>query len=66
MREWFSANVGSGQECMMSPCLVNVYVYVDGVVRVVNDRVFEQGLELLLANGVRFEINHLFLQMIQH
>ena len=42
---------------MMSPWLFNVYV--DGVVREVNVRVLMKGLELLSANGGRFEINQL-------
>ena len=44
----------------------NVYIYVymfnvymDGVVRDVNVRVLGKGLELLSANGGRFEINQL-------
>ena len=41
----------------MSPWLFNVYM--DGVVREVNVRVLGKGLELLSANGGRFEINHL-------
>ena len=41
----------------MSPWLFNVYM--DGVVRVVNVRVLGKGLELLSANGGRFEINDL-------
>ena len=40
------------------------YVYMDGVVREVNVRVLVKALELLSANGVRFEIDQL--QMIQH
>ena len=39
----------------MSPWLFNVYM--DGVVREVNVRVLGKGLELLSANGGRFEIN---------
>ena len=35
-------------------------VYMDGVVREVNVRVLGKGLELLSANGGRFEINQLF------
>ena len=42
---------------MMSPWLFNVYM--DGVVQDVNVRVFGKGLELLNANGGRFEINQL-------
>ena len=43
----------------MSPWLFNVYM--DGVVREVNVRVLGKGLELLSANGGRFEINQLFI-----
>ena len=42
----------------MSPWLFNVYM--DGVVRKVNGRVLGKGLELLSANGGRFEIQLLF------
>ena len=41
----------------MSPWLFNVYM--DGVVREVNVRVLGKGLELLNADGGRFEINQL-------
>ena len=41
----------------MSPWLFNVYM--DGVVREVNGRAIGKGLELLSANGGRFEINQL-------
>ena len=41
----------------MSPWLFNVYM--DGVVREVNVRVLGKGLELLSANGARFEIHQL-------
>ena len=36
-----------------------MYIYMDGVVREVNVRVLGKGLELLSANGGRFEINQL-------
>ena len=55
VREWFQVNVGLRQGCVMSPWLFNVYM--DGVVREVNVRVLAKGLELLSANGGRFEIN---------
>ena len=55
--EWFPVNVGLRQGCVMSPWLFNVYK--DGVVREVNVRVLGKGLELLSANGGRFEINQL-------
>ena len=53
--EWFPVNVRLRQGCVMSPWLFNVYM--DGVVREVNVRVLGKGLELLSANGIRFEIN---------
>ena len=53
--EWFPVNVGLRQGCVMSPWLFNVYM--DGVVRPVNVRVLGRGLELLNANGGRFEIS---------
>ena len=43
----------------MSPWLFKIYIYVDGVVREGNVIVLERGLELLSANGSRFEINPL-------
>ena len=55
--EWFPVNIGLIQGCVMSPWLFNVYM--DGVVRQVNVRVLVKGLELLSANGGRFEINKL-------
>ena len=68
--EWFPDNVGLRQGCVMSQWLFNVYVY--GVVREVNVRVLGNELELLSANGGRFEllfadvICSCYLQMIQH
>ena len=55
--ECFPVNVGFRQGCVMSPWLFNVYM--DGVAREVNVRVLGKGLELLSANGGRFEINQL-------
>ena len=57
VHEWFPVNVGLRQGCVMSPWSFNVYM--DGVVREVNVRVLGKGLELLSANGGRFEIDHL-------
>ena len=57
MSEWFSVNAGLRQVCVMCPWLFNVYM--DGVVREVNVRVLGKGLDLLSANGGRFEINQL-------
>ena len=53
--EWFPVNVGLRHGCVMSPLLFNVYM--DGVVRELNARVFGKGLELLSVNDGRFEIN---------
>ena len=51
---FFPVNVELRQGCVMSPSLFNVYM--DGVVREVNVRVLGKELELLSANGGRFEI----------
>ena len=55
--EWFLVNVGLRQCCVISPWFFNVYM--DGVVREVNVRVLGKRLELLSANGGRFEISQL-------
>ena len=55
--EWFPVNVRLRPGYVMSPWLFNIYM--DGVVRKVNVRVLGKGLELLSANGGRFEINQL-------
>ena len=55
--EWFPVNVGLRQGSVMSSWLFNEYM--DDVVREVNVRVLEKGLELLSANGGRFVINQL-------
>ena len=55
--EWFLVNVGLRQGCLMS--LWSFNVYMDGMVREVNVRELGKGLELLSANGSRFEINQL-------
>ena len=52
--EWYPVNVGLRQGCVMSPWLFNAYM--DGVVRGVNVRVLEKGLELLSANSGKFDI----------
>ena len=57
--KWFPVNVGLRQGGVMSLWLLNVYM--DGVVREVNVRVLGKWLELLSANGGRFEINQLLL-----
>ena len=57
MSEWFPVNVGLRQCCVMSSWLFSVYM--DGVFREVNVRVLGKGLELLSANGGRFEMNQM-------
>ena len=44
--EWFDVNVGLRQDCVMSPWLFNMYM--DGVVREVNERVLGWGVELVV------------------
>ena len=53
----FPVNFRLRQGCVLSPWLFNVYM--DGVVREMNDRVLWKWLELLRVNGGRFEINQL-------
>ena len=55
VNERFPVNVGLRQGSVMSPWLFNVYM--DGVVREVNVRVFGKVLEFPSVNGDRFEIN---------
>ena len=57
MSEWFTVDVGLRRCFVMSPWLF--IVYMDGVGREVNVRLLGKGLELLSANGGRFEINQL-------
>ena len=54
---WFPVNVRLSQVCLMSPWWSNIYM--DGVVREVNVGLLGKGLDLLRANGDRFEINQL-------
>ena len=54
-----AVNVGLRQGCVTSPYAWMFNVYIDGVVRYVNARVFGKGLELLSINGDRFEVNQL-------
>ena len=45
MSEWFGAAVGLGQCCVMSSRLLNMYM--DGVVREINTRVWRRGLDMI-------------------
>ena len=55
--EWFLVRVGLRQGCVMSPWLFNIYI--DGVVREVNARVFGKGVRLTDTNGNDWEMNQL-------
>ena len=55
--EWFPVRVGLRQGCVMSPWLFNLYI--DGVVREVNDRVLGRGLKLADGNDNERELNQL-------
>ena len=57
MSEWFSVRVGLRQGCVMSPWLFNLYI--DGVVREVNARVFGRGLKLIDNDKNEWELNQL-------
>ena len=45
MSEWFGAEVGLRQCCVMSPWLLNMYM--DGVVREINTRVWRRGVDMI-------------------
>ena len=55
--EWFPVRVGLRQGCVMSPWLFNLYI--DGVVRDVNTRVFGRGLKLVDGKNNGWELNQL-------
>ena len=55
--EWFQVNVRLTHGCVMSPWLFNAYM--DSVVLEVNVGVILKGLELLIVNDGRLEINQL-------
>ena len=55
--EWFDVRVGLRQGCVMSPWLFNMYM--DGVVREVNARVQERGVEMIGQEGNVWEVNQL-------
>ena len=55
--EWFDVSVGLRQGCVMSPWLFNMYM--DGVVREVNERVLGRGVELVGWEGDVWRVNQL-------
>ena len=55
--EWLPVRVGLGQGCVMSPWLFNLYI--DGVIREVNDRALGRGLRLVNGNDNEWELNQL-------
>ncbi len=52
------------QGCVMSPWLFNVYMY--GVVREVNAIMLGRGVRLVNANGRKWNLNQMVVQMIRH
>ena len=57
LSEWFPVRVGLRRGCVMSPWLFGMYV--DGVVREVNARVFGRGLKLVDTSDGVWEVNQL-------
>ena len=53
--EWFYVIVGLGRGCVMSPWLFNMYM--DGVIREVNERVLGRGVELVGREGDVWRVN---------
>ena len=45
MSEWFGAEVGLRQCCVMSPSLSNMHI--DGAVREINTRVWRRGVDMI-------------------
>ena len=46
-------------KCLHGCLIYIIYIYMDGVIQEANVRVLGKGLELLSANGGRFEKNQL-------
>ena len=57
MSEWFDVGVGVRQGCVMSPWLFNLYM--DGVVREVEARAIESGVELVGVDGLGWQLSQL-------
>ena len=55
--DWFDVKVGLRQGCVMSPWLFNMYI--DGVMREMNARVGEVGVEMVGGNGEEWKLNQL-------
>ncbi len=49
VRDWFPVRGGLQQGCVMSPWLFNIYI--DGVVKEVNERTLGTDLSLMNADG---------------
>ena len=58
MSEWLDVKVGLRQGCVMSPWLFNMYM--DGVVREVNERLLGRGVELVGQEGDVWRVNQLY------
>uniref|UniRef100_A0A8C8DHP6 ribonuclease H n=1 Tax=Oryzias sinensis TaxID=183150 RepID=A0A8C8DHP6_9TELE len=57
MSEWFPVRVGLRQGCVMSPWLFNVYM--DGVVKEVNERVSGTVVSMMKTDGSEWSVNQL-------
>ena len=57
MSEWFGAEVGLRQCCVMSPWLLNMYM--DGVVREINSRVWRRGVGMIGYRINAWRVNQL-------
>uniref|UniRef100_A0A3P9JM39 ribonuclease H n=1 Tax=Oryzias latipes TaxID=8090 RepID=A0A3P9JM39_ORYLA len=55
--EWFPVRVGLRQGCVMSPWLFNVYM--DGVVKEVNERVLGTGVSMMNTDSSEWSVNQL-------
>jgi hypothetical protein len=53
----FKVDEGLRHECMMSPCLFNIFI--NGVLRDINERVMEQGAALMSDSDGEWQVNQI-------